>query len=124
MFREITMKNQITTYFEERIAACQAAAAALTADDRADEAVFEKIRMNVFDIFCTVYNAGAQVSGGDPVKQLHFLCKRLEQIPASWEKALETALAHGNSEKSHIEQIKLDAVAEIRRKATEWSEEK
>lgn len=115
------MENQITTYFEERIAACQAAAAALNRDNRADEGVFEKIRMNVFDIFRTVYTAGGRVSGGDVEKQLAFLSKRLEEIPSSWNAALEVALDHGNSEKAHIEQVKLDAVAEIRRKVTEWS---
>ena len=118
------MENQITTYFEERISACQAAAAALTADNRKDEAVFEKIRMNVFDIFRTVYNAGAQVSGGNGAKQLEFLRRRLEQIPAGWEKALEAARSHGDSEKILIEELKLGAVAEIRKKMAQWSEEK
>ncbi len=118
------MKNQINTYFEERIAACQAAAAALNADNRADEAVFEKIRMNVFDIFRTVYNAGEKASGSDPEKQVDFLRKRLEEIPSNWRTTLETARSHGNSEKAHIEQLKLDVVAEIQRKMSEWSEEK
>ena len=118
------MENQITTYFDERIAACEAAAAALNADNRADEAVFEKIRLNVFNIFRTVYNAGEQVSGGDGSKQLDFLRSRLEAIPGSWEKALETARSHGDSEKVHIEQLKLEAVGEMRRKVKEWSEEK
>lgn len=117
------MKNKINTYFEEKIDACQAAAAALSADNRADEAVFEKIRMNVYDIFRAVYNAGEKVSGGDPEKQLNFLRHRLDEIPGSWQTALEAALSHGNSEKVHIEQIKLDVVAEIRQKMLEWSEE-
>ena len=118
------MENQITTYFDERIAACQAAAAALNADNRADEAVFEKIRMNVYDIFRTVYTAGEKVSGGDPEKQLGFLRHRLEEIPAGWRTSLEMAQSHGDTEKAHIEQIKLEAVGEIRRKVKEWSEEK
>ena len=41
-------------YLEERIAACRQKEAALVADSRADEAVFEKIRANVHDIFRTV----------------------------------------------------------------------
>ena len=118
------MKNQINTYFDERIAACQAAAAALNADNRADEAVFEKIRMNVFDIFRTVYNAGEKVSGGDPENQLNFLRHRLEEIPASWRTSLEMAQSHDNSEKAHIEQLKLNVVDEIRQKMPEWSEAK
>lgn len=118
------MENQINTYFEGRIAACQAAVVALHADNRPDEAVFEKIRMNVYDIFHTVYTAGGKVSGGDAVKHLDFLRKRLEEISGSWQTALEAAQSHGNSEKAHIEQIKLDAVAEIRQKLLDWSEEK
>jgi len=117
------MENQINRYFEERITACQTEAAALRQDNREDEAVFQKIRMNVFDIFRTVYNAGEKASGGDRGKQLLFLCKRLEEIPVSWQASLESAHSHGNSEKAHIEQIKLDAVAEIRRKAVEWRKE-
>ncbi len=116
------MKNQINDYFEERIAACQAAVAALNADNRADEAVFEKIRMNVYDIFRTVYAAGEKVSGGDGNQQLDFLLRRLDEIPANWQNALEAARSHGNSEKAHIEQLKLDVVAEIRQKLAQWSE--
>ncbi len=116
------MENQINTYFEERIAACQAAVDALRADNREDEAVFEKIRMNVYDIFRTVYSAGEKVSGGDPGRQLDFLRKRLEEISTNWQKALEAAKNHGNTEKAHVEQIKLDTVAEIRQKMLQWSE--
>lgn len=117
------MENQIMIYFEENIAACQAAAAALNADNRTDEAVFEKIRMNVFNIFRQVYTAGGKVCGGDVAKQLDFLRKQLEKIPSDWQASQETARSHGNTEKVHIEQIKLDIVAEIRQKLTEWSEE-
>ena len=117
------MENQITTYFEEKIAACQAAVAALTADNRADEAIFEKIRMNVFDIFRTVYNAGAKASGGDEEKRLNFLRERLKEIPSNWEASYENALRHGDSERIHIERLKLDTVAQIKQKVLEWREE-
>ena len=118
------MKNQITTYFDERIAACQAAVAALNADNRADEAVFEKIRLNVFGIFRSVYNAGCQYCGGDTAKQLDFLRGRFLKLRSDWEAAYENALLHGDNEKAHIERIKLTAADEIRQKVTEWSEEK
>ena len=45
-------------YLEERIAACRQKEAALVADSRADEAVFEKIRANVYEIFLTIWNMG------------------------------------------------------------------
>ncbi len=118
------MEKRINTYFEERIADCQAAAAALSGDNRTDEAVFEKIRMNVFNIFRQVSEAGGSVSGGDEVKLLSFLLDRLDRIPASWQTSMEMAMSHGNSEKVHIEQIKLAVAAEIRQKVLEWSEGK
>ena len=43
-------------FLNEQAAACKERAAALTADDRRDEAVFEKIRGNVFEIFSAVLN--------------------------------------------------------------------
>ena len=118
------MKTKINTYFEEQIAACQAASAALVGDNRPDEAVFEKIRMNVFNIFRQVYSAGERAGNGDPEKQMDFLRKQLENIPSSWRASLDTAEAHGNREKAHIESIKLEVVEEICRKVSEWSEEK
>lgn len=108
------MDNQITTYFAENIAACQAAVAALNADHRADEAVFEKIRMNVYDIFRQVYQASAKVCGADEAKRREFLLRRLEDIPASWKAACDAAEQHGNTGRMHIERLKLDTVEEIR----------
>lgn len=117
------MEEQINSYFEERIAACQAAAAALNADNRADEAVFEKIRMNVYDIFRTVYSAGTRACGNDPQKRVAFLLARLQEIPANWQTSLEAAQRHGNTEKAHIEWIKLEVVAEIKQNVQKWSDE-
>ena len=116
------MEKQITTYFEEKIAACQAAVAALNADSRADEAIFEKIRMNVYGIFRSVYNAGEKPSGGNQEKQLDFLYVRLEKILSDWEAAYENAMLHVDSEKAHIERLKLDTVTEIKQKVLEWRE--
>lgn len=114
------MENQITTYFDERIAACQAAVAALSADNRADEAVFEKIRMNMYNIFRSVYNAGAQVCGDDQCKRLDFLLNRLEKIASDWQAAYDNACKHGDTERMHIEQLKLETVEEIRKSFLKW----
>lgn len=109
-----TCYNQLMEYFLEQIAGCTAAVSALQADHRADEAVFQKIRLNVFDIFRTVTEAGCKVCGEDSEKLRELLLERLEQIPANWKKAHDAAVQHGNSEKAHIEQLKLDAAAAIR----------
>lgn len=117
------MEDRITVYFEKRIADCQAAMTALNADNRTDEAVFEKIRMNVFTIFQQVYAASAQASGSDAKKRLDFLNKRLHDIPSAWETSLGAAQRHLDVQKAHIEQIKLAAATEILQQVTEWSEE-
>ena len=94
----------------EKIAACATEAKALELDDRRDEAVFAKIRMNVYDIFRTVFKASVTQNDADA-----FFLEKLEQIPENWRTSLSMTLQHGNTEKAHIEQIKLDTAAEIRR---------
>ena len=64
--------------------ACKAQAAALTADERCDEAVFEKIRANVYEIFLSVAEAAGKTDA-----PMAFFRARLADIPANWEAALE-----------------------------------
>ncbi len=85
----------------------------LREDERADEAVFEKIAGNVYEIFRTVLSAADKACPEEEAAAT-FFWKRLEQIPSAWEGALTQARAHGDLKKSHVEAIKLQAVAEIR----------
>ena len=101
--------ESLEKFLNEQAEACKARAAALTADNRQDEAVFEKIRSNVFEIFTAVLNAARKQS--DPAD---FFRRQLTAIPANWEAALEKAEAHGDEAKAHTERIKLDAVRAIR----------
>lgn len=120
------MEQTITTlenYFDREIALCAERQQALIADGRADEATFQKIRSNMFDIFRTVLNSAKQHCGDDPDAIRAFFRARLAQIPSAWEASLRMAQAHGDVEKAHIEQIKLDAVGEIRNAvATCWGD--
>ena len=106
-------QKHIMDYFTDMIAQLQTQAQALTADDRADESVFAKIRMNVYDIFRTVFSAGLKITGQDGEKAVQFLLTKLRQIPESWRTALTAAEAHGDSGKAHTERIKLEAAEEI-----------
>lgn len=101
--------ESLQKFLNEQAEACKALATSLTADNRQDEAVFEKIRGNVFEIFTAVLNAARKQS--DPVD---FFRRQLTAIPANWEAALEKAEAHGDEAKAHTERIKLDAVRAIR----------
>lgn len=100
-------------YFDTQIRTCSAEAAMLGADDRADEAVFVKIRLNVYDIFRTVFSVAARNAAEDDDKLTQFFFTKLQEIPRNWHVSHTSAEAHGNSEKAHIERIKLDTAEEI-----------
>ena len=103
--------ESLHTFLTDRARACKENASALTADDRCDEAVFEKIRANVYEIFASVLTAAQRTA--DPAS---FFRARLEDIPASWETALEKARSHGDEKRAHTETVKLDVVRAIREK--------
>ena len=101
--------KSLEKFLNEQAEACKARAAALTADSRQDEAVFERIRGNVFEIFTAVLNAARKQP-----EPMAFFRRQLTAIPANWEAALEKAAAHDDEAKAHTERIKLDAVRAIR----------
>lgn len=101
--------ESLHAFLSTEAAACKARAAALTADDRSDEAVFEKIRANVYEIFASVLTASQKAA--DPAA---FFRARLADIPASWEASLEKARSHGDEARAHTETVKLEVVQAIR----------
>lgn len=101
--------ESLQKFLNEQAEACKARAAALTADNRQDEAVFEKIRGNVFEIFTAVLKAARKQP-----EPMAFIRRQLTAIPANWAAALEKAETHGDESKAHTERIKLDAVRAIR----------
>ncbi len=106
-------QQQMTQWLDGKISSHGARCEELQRDDRRDEANFEKIAGNVYDIFRTVLSAAEKPCGGQEAAVADFFRKRLEQIPGSWQAAYQQAEAHGDTKKMHIERIKLDAVAEI-----------
>lgn len=102
-------------YFAEQTENCKASAQQLRGDDREDEAVFAKIRLNVYNIFHTVFSVAVETAGQVDEQVVKFFLARLQQIPQSWHTALANAETHGETAKAHIERIKLEAVADIQR---------
>lgn len=111
------MNNKIEAmqqYLEAQMAACTQRAQALREDARADEANFEKIRANVYDIFRAVLGTAQRVAPADDAALTAFVMQRVDGIPASWHAALEQARAHDDIKKMHIEQVKLEAMQNIK----------
>ena len=52
-------------WLEEKIRRCGRRSQTLRADDRADEAAFEKIRANVYDIFRTILSVAEKLLARD-----------------------------------------------------------
>ena len=122
------MENQMQVFakwLEEEIAACTQQQQFLTADDRKDEAVFEKIKSNVYDIFRTILSVAVKTQNGNADAVKHFFLTKAEQIPANWAKAYQTAKEHGDVERMQLEQIKLETIEQIKAKfLAVWEETK
>jgi len=110
--------SKLNSYFEEQIALCGRRGKELLADARGDEAAFEKVRANVYDIFRTVLSAAVNTGKGDPDAVRRFFLQRTEQIPASWATAYDKAKQHNDAVRMRLEQLKLDTVGEIRENFT------
>ena len=108
-----TKRKATTDWFESRIAHFRQLAQALNADDRADEAVFAKVQMNVYDIFSTIFSVALKTCGQSDEKVVQFFMAKVAQIPQNWHASLAEAEKHADSEKAHIERIKLEALEDV-----------
>ena len=99
-------------------------ASELAAQGRGDEAAFEKVRANVYDIFRTVLEAALRIGDGDDGAARRFFLMKAEQIPSSWKAARERAALHDDEERLTVEGLKLDTAREIRARFDElWEAE-
>lgn len=115
--------GQMNAWFDAQITACAKQREILLADDRTDEADFEKIKANIYDIFRTVLTTAVKQSAGDESAIRRFVLLRLEQIPAAWTASYDRAKLHGDVEKMRIESLKRNTARTIRTKFTEiWEE--
>lgn len=110
------MDHEFINWCDARTAQCMAQQKALAADGRGDEARFMQIRANVYGIFRSVCAA----MKGDMAQ----VREKLHVIPAAWEESLRLAEAHNETEKAHIECIKLETAAAIRHYADNLEAEK
>lgn len=112
------MKDQFMAWLAERASACEMSRAALSRDGRGDEARFEQIRYNVYDLFRTTVGALHRAEKDEQAAWQRFE-QQLRGIPAAWRQSHDMARSHGDAEKAHIERIKLDAAADIEKRYRE-----
>lgn len=107
-------QNTMLDFLNERISTCNSQQALLQSKNRDDEATFEKVKANIYDIFRTIYWTASKASGGSERVAALFFQQKLQQIPANWEEALLVATQHDDAKKAHVEKTKLEAVQEIK----------
>lgn len=118
-----TKINKMNVYFDRQIASCQTRSQAMAADSRQDEADFEKITSNIYEIFRTMLSVAVSTHRDSADDVCRFFLEKLEHIPSNWSVALEKAKSHDDVEKAHIESLKLSTVEDIRKNFNEiWEE--
>jgi len=90
---------------------------ALKKDSREDEAMFEKIKANIADIYLSVLDLSyeqVKASGGDLETLKERFVSFLDSIPQSWAASLEDANEEDDFETVYKEKAKLKAVEKIK----------
>ena len=83
----------------------------LAADSRQDDADLTKICANIYEICATV---GGVVCKTQPESQWEAVYRsKLAALPQSWRAALEAARAHGDDRRAAVEELKLEALADV-----------
>ncbi len=100
-------------YLDTRTSAIQDEITRLVADNRRDEGDFEKIRANIFQMAKTIFQASqkAYLEDSESVK---FFDSRLTMIEHTWRTSLDKAKDYQDDQKILQEQVKLEAMDEIR----------
>lgn len=89
------MAEKYLSYIDGRVAKHNQLIDLYKADDRKDEADLEKIKVNIYEIFRTLFLTDLKrVKEGDfPTEFL----KRFDTIPNNWRVSLEKAIDHGDT---------------------------
>ncbi len=106
--------KRMNQFLDNQIQLCRKQEKNLQEDNRGDEATFQKIRANIYDISKAILSVAQKAGNDDPQKIKQFFLLKTEQIPANWKAAYEAAKLHDDIEKMVVEQLKLNTIEEIR----------
>lgn len=113
--------DMFNDYIETKIAKLSAEVKNLEENYRQDDAVFAKIKINVFDICKTVFKVFLKTK---PKASLYNeYIKKLDEFEKAWSDSAAKAEEFGDMKKSAAEEAKLFALAEVKEKFIElWGE--
>lgn len=123
------LEERYLAYINEKIAEHDNLHKQYKADDRKDEANLEKIKINIYEIFKTLFiNDIKQLQGKnlDNIKDINMYggyLLRFDTIPVNWKKSLSMAKEHGDIVKQVIEECKLAVANELKEKFLEMFNE-
>ncbi len=106
--------QQMNDWFDTTITQCQQKQQALAADQRQDEATFERIRANVYGIFRTCLDVSVRTNLDNPEGVVRAFQQRLDSIPTNWFATLEKATAHNDAAAIQVERIKISALNDVK----------
>lgn len=106
-------KESFIRYLDGRTSEIKDSIIRLMEDNRRDEADFEKIRANIFQIIRTIVQSSQRITENED-KQVQFVDSRLGEFEETWRGALEKAEAHHDERRVLQEQVKLEALKEIK----------
>ena len=106
------MEQQYLTRIKEKKQECINLISNLSKESRQDEANLEKAKLNIYEVFETLYHATKKQAKSDE-EFLVLYQKRFETIPESWRTRLRLAREHDDVATAVIEEIKLGVVEEL-----------
>lgn len=114
------LEEKYLDYIDRKIAEHSSQSEQYKADDRKDEAVIEKIMVNIYEIFKALFLCDIRQLEGKSIADTKDLnvyggyLLRFDTIPANWKKSLDKAKEHGDITKQVIEEHKLEVAKELK----------
>ena len=109
--------DMFNEFIEEKIRQLKSEAEKLEKSYRQDDAVFVKIKINVYDVCRTVFGVFKKVKPEEKFREEYL--EKLDEFEKTWSASAEKAKEFGDAKKAAAEEAKLEALGEIRSKFIE-----
>lgn len=111
--------EQFIAYINETMKTLREREAELAQSDRKDEANMVKVQINIYGVCKTIYDAVCKTCAPENVNEVYL--QKLEHLPDNWRASLEKARTHDDIGRIVVEELKLEAYADVKEKFLEWN---